>query len=69
MKKVKFFAKDIENKSAEIAAPLGIEITFNDCKYRISESKTGELLLYATEKTQLILRPKSGNLVEIDSCH
>ena len=69
MKKVEFFAKDIENKSVKIDTPLGIEVRFNGCKYRISESNTGELLLYATAKTQLILKPKSGNLVEIDSCH
>ena len=67
MKYIQFFAKDIDNKSIKIDAPLGVEIVFNDKRYKISESNTGEMLLYSTEKLQLILKTKSGNVVEIDS--
>ena len=67
MKKVQFFTTDIDNKSEEIKSPLGIKIRFDDKHYRICENNTGELCLYSTEKMQLILKTKSGNLVEIDS--
>lgn len=63
---VKFEIIALDNSFHEIESPLGVKITHRDKQYRIFENNRGDLVL-TSQGRALILRPKGGNLITIES--
>lgn len=62
-----FGDENVPTEIAEFQEPLRVEIEHNKSRYSIGVDNHGKLYISSIEKTQLVLRPRAANSVEVDS--
>ena len=64
----KYYKQSLENKPEEIKdCALGITILHNGKRFRISSDNYDDLVIYSLDDLQIVVKPKSGNVLAIGS--